>query len=157
MMRFSEFYGPERQRELLSEAKNQRLIRAATANQQPWLMALKENKMYRKIAIALIVIGSLTIGYIVFTISTAQASHDCIYDSTILGANPELTVACGDGIGYETGVPRAIVEASPARYAGLVEYYAAASATGSTYFASNPELMAYNRYALEAHSTHAVE
>lgn len=34
MVKFSEFYGPERQRELLQEADNQRLIEAALAGRQ---------------------------------------------------------------------------------------------------------------------------
>jgi hypothetical protein len=155
IMRFSEFYGPERQRELLSEAENQRLVRAATANGQPWLISLKgENMMYRKIVIALIVVGSLVIGYTSFIGSTAQASHNCSSDSTVLAANPELNVACQNDVivGNETEVLRAI-EASAARYSGLAAYYANNQTTNSTFLATNPELMAHNRYALEAQPT----
>ena len=153
IMRFSEFYGPERQRELLSEAENERLVRAGTANGQSRLISLKgNNMMYRKIAIALIVVGSLVIGYTSFIGSTAQASHSCGFDSTGSAANPELAVACRDVIGNETEVPRAI-EADAARYSGLAAYYANNQTTNSTFLATNPELMAYNRYALEVQPT----
>jgi hypothetical protein len=127
MMRFSEFYGPERQRELLAEAEHRRLGQAATGNRQPWLISLKgENIMYRKIVIALIVVGSLIIGYS----SLAQASHNCNSDSTVSAANPELNVSCKNDViaGNESATLRA-VEASAARYNAMAEYYAANSTT----------------------------
>jgi len=131
IMRFSEFYGPERQRELLSEAENERLVRAGTANGQSRLISLKEdNMMYRKIAIALIVVGSLVIGYTSFIGSTAQASHNCSSDSTVLAANPELNVACQNDViaGNESAALRA-VEASAARYSAMAEKYLAQNET----------------------------
>ncbi len=136
--------------------------------------------MYRKIVIALIVVGSLVIGYTSFIGSTAQASHNCSSDSTVLAANPELNVACQNDViagnesaalraaeasaarytamaeNYlaqnETNVQRAN-EANAARYTGLAAYYADNEATSSTFLATNPELMAHNRYALEAQPT----
>jgi hypothetical protein len=131
IMRFSEFYGPERQRELLSEAENERLVRAGTANGQSRLISLKgDNMMYRKIAIALIVVGSLVIGYTSFIGSTAQASHNCSSDSTVLAANPELNVACQNDViaGNESAALRA-VEASAARYSAMAENYLAQNET----------------------------
>ncbi len=126
--------------------------------------------MYRKVVIALIVVGSLIIGYS----SLAQASHNCNSASAVSAANPELNVACKNDIiaGNESAVLRA-VEANAARYSAMAEYYAANSATsaieagavqytglvgydvadeetaGSTFLAANPELMAYNRYTVE--------
>jgi len=108
--------------------------------------------MYRKIAIALVFVGLLVTGYGVFTVSTAQASHNCGFDRTGSATNPELAVACRDVIGNETEVPRTI-EASAARYSGLAAYYANNQTTNSTFLATNPELMAYNRYALEVQPT----
>ena len=51
MVKFSEFYGPERQRELLQEAKNRRFSQVALANQpnQP-NHTTQENKMVSRIA-----------------------------------------------------------------------------------------------------------
>ena len=172
MMRFSEFYGPERQRELLAEAEHRRLGQAITGNRRPWLRSLKgDNTMYRKMVIALIVVGSLIIGYS----SLTQASHNCNSDSTVSAANPELNVACkyhSVVASNETELPRAI-EASVARYSAMAGYYAANSATSaieagavqytglvgydvaakgtasSTFLAANPELMTYNRYTAE--------
>ncbi len=82
--------------------------------------------MYRKIVIALIVVGSLVIGYTSFIGSTAQASHNCSSDSTVLAANPELNVACQNDViaGNESAALRA-VEASAARYSAMAENYLA--------------------------------
>ena len=92
--------------------------------------------MYRKMAIALIVVGVFVVGYGVFTGSTAHASH-CA-DSAYLAANPELlkVATCNEvTVVHETNVQRAN-DANAARYTGLASYYAA-----------NPELMTVSRHA----------
>ena len=50
--------------------------------------------MYKKMVIALMVVGLLVVGRPGFSGSLAQASHNCSSDSTVLAANPELVVAC---------------------------------------------------------------
>ena len=132
-MRFSEFYGPERQGELLAEAEHRRLGQAATANRQSGLISFKgarESMMVRKIVVAIIVVGSLVVGYTSFIGSTARASHNCSSDSTVLAANPELSVACQNDViaGNESAALRA-VEASAARYSAMAEKYLAQNET----------------------------
>jgi hypothetical protein len=89
--------------------------------------------MYRKIAIALIVVGSFVIGYAGFSGSTAQASHNCSTDSAILAANPELTAAC-----------QHVVAVSNPATAQLPTFNV--TTTNSAVLASNPELSIVGRY-----------
>jgi len=168
MIKFSEFYGPERQRELLQEAKNQRFNQHNCSSKE-------ENKMYSKISVALIIVGLLVAGFGVFNNSVAQAAPPCgVYaDSAQLAANPELLkISCREvTVKAETNVQRAFAasaarysamaeyyartdsnvqranEASSARYSGLAKLYTGATGeTDSSYQAANPELGVASRY-----------
>lgn len=94
--------------------------------------------MFKKMVIAVIVVGSLVVGYTGFRDSPAQASHNCSSDSTVLAANPELAAACRyhNAIsGSDSAVPGAI-EAGLARPSDL---------TRSTSLVANPELLKAQR------------
>ena len=149
MIKFSEFYGPERQRELLPEAKNRRFSQAALADQHNHT-SKEENKMYSRISIAFIVVGLLVAGFGTFTSSVTRAAPPCgVYaDSAQLAANPELLkISCSEVVvEAETNVQRAN-EASSARYSGLAEFYTGVTgAIDSSYQAANPELNVASRY-----------
>ena len=174
MIKFSEFYGPERQRELLPEAKNRRFSQGYLADQHNHT-SKEENKMYSRISIAFIVVGLFVAGFGMFNSSVTRAASHCVgYSSATLAANPELLkINCSEVTAEaETNVQRAF-EASAARYRAMAEYYAGTEATNlqraneaysarysglaefytagdvttdSSYLASNPELNAVRGY-----------
>jgi hypothetical protein len=173
MIKFSEFYGPERQQELLPEAKNRRFSQAALADQHNHT-SKEENKMYSRISIALIVVGLFVAGFGIFNSSVTRAASHCVgYSSATLAANPELLkINCNEVTAEaETNVQRAFAasaaryramaeyyagtesdlqrasEASSARYSGLAEFYTGATgAIDSSYQAANPELNVVTRH-----------
>ena len=155
MIKFSEFYGPERQQELLQEAKNRRFSQAALADQHNHT-SKEENKMYSRISIAFIVVGLFVGGFAIFNSSVTQAAPPCAtYSSATLAANPELLkINCNEvTVEAETNVQRAN-EAYSARYQGLAEFYTGATGTiDSSYQAANPELNVVRRYEAAAKMT----
>ena len=101
--------------------------------------------MYKKIAIALIVVGVLVAGYGMFTNSTAHASH-CTIDGISPVANPELLKLnyCGDATVITAArESAAVVAANPELTEKENE------TTSSTFLAANPELMVASRYAAQ--------